>query len=283
MKSQTIRKYPEYFICWMTLDLVVEALPVLGQRAPQQALFRHPLQADLPSLEALARRVLEVRVDRVVLRHVELGKRILDRLQLQVAHLCDLPGAVERARVPVEQACHLVPRLEVELLGVEAHALRVRQRLARLHAQQGVVGSGVFLGQVVSVVRRNERDPGFLRQTELERDQLPVEIQPVVLDLKEEVVPAENVEVFVREPATRLVSVVQQRFLQIAAQTCGQADQAFGVTGQKILADPGLVVEALEVAGGDEVDEVAVPGLVLAKKDQSGGSAGRCPAGCGRR
>ena len=50
-----------------------------------------------------------------------------------------------------------------------------------------------------------------------------------------------------------------------------QADSAISpleCCGQKVPVDPGLVVEALEIAGRDQLDEVAVALLVLAQQDQ---------------
>ena len=50
--------------------------------------------------------------------NVELGERLLDLFELDVAALRDIPGAVERILELAEQLHHLVARLQVEMLGV---------------------------------------------------------------------------------------------------------------------------------------------------------------------
>ena len=88
--------------------------------------------------------------------NVELGERIRDRLEREIAHLGDFPRAVQGALVAIEQRRHLLAALEIELLGLEPHAVRVAERLPGLDAEQGVVGARVFPRQVVRVVRRHE-------------------------------------------------------------------------------------------------------------------------------
>ena len=79
---------------------------------------------------------------------------------------------------------------------------------------------------------------------------------------------AEDVAVVVRQALGVVVAVRQQRFVDVAAQAGGQGDQALGVPGEKVLVDARLVVEAVEVAGGDQLDQVAVALLVFAQQDQ---------------
>ena len=51
--------------------------------------------------------------------------------------------------------------------------------------------------------------------------------------------------------------------MEVSAVEAGrEADKAFGVLGEEAFIDVGLVIEAFEVSGGDEVDEVAVAFLV---------------------
>ena len=57
--------------------------------------------------------------------NVELRERLLDLLELDVAALRDVPGAVERVLHFAEQLHHLVARLQVEVGRVQAHAVRV--------------------------------------------------------------------------------------------------------------------------------------------------------------
>ncbi len=90
----------------------------------------------------------------------------------------------------------------------------------------------------------------------------------MVLHFEEEVLLAEHVRVLVGEAAGFVVAVRQQGFVDVAAEAGGHRDQALGVAGEEVLIDARLVVEAVEVAGGDEVDEVAIALLVFAKQHQ---------------
>jgi len=48
-----------------------------------------------------------------------------------------------------------------------------------------------------------------------------------------------------------------------AGEAAGEADEAFGVGGEKVFADAGLLVEAVQRGLGGEADEVAVAGFVF--------------------
>ena len=54
----------------------------------------------------------------------------------------------------------------------------------------------------------------------------------------------------------------------VAAQAGRHADQALGVLRQQVDIDARLVVEAVQVGGGDQLDEVAVALLVFAEQHQ---------------
>ena len=92
--------------------------------------------------------------------------------------------------------------------------------------------------------------------------------EAVVLNFEEEVVLAEDVAVGVGDAAGVVVLIVEDGFVEVAAEAGGEADEAFGVCGEQVLIDAGLVIEAFEVGGGDEVDEVAVAFLVFAEEDE---------------
>ena len=116
------------------LDLVVKPLRILLQRPAQQPLGMHSVQSRAAHLETLPGHVFEVGVNRVLGGHVELGERIRDRLEREIAHLGDFPRAVQGALVAIEQRRHLFAALEIELLGLEPHAVRVAERLPGLDA-----------------------------------------------------------------------------------------------------------------------------------------------------
>ena len=167
-----------------------------------------------------------------------------------------------------EQRHHFFARLDVEGLLLEAHAVQVGHGLAGLNAQQNFVRARVGLAQVVGIVGGHQRDAGVGSQAMHQRHDFGVGLQAVILQFEEEILGAEQVGVFVGDAARVFVAVLQQGFVDVAAQARGERDQALGVAREQVLIDARLVVEAVEIAGGDQLDEVAVAFLVFAQQDQ---------------
>ena len=153
---------------------------------------------------------------------------------------------------------HLGRRLEVELLGVELEPVRVVAGRARLDAEQRVVGLGVVLVDVVAVVGGQQRGADPLGDL----DQLGVRLvllgEAVVLQLDEEVVPAEDV----LEPGGGLDGAVEvaleEPLADEAAEAAAGGDQALPVLLEELEVEAGLVEEPVEVGGRRDLDEVLV-------------------------
>ena len=64
-----------------------------------------------------------------------------------------------------------------------------------------------------------------------------------------------------------LCPALQKQLGQIAAQACRKADQSFGVLLEQLVVDAGLVVKALGKPGADQLDEVAIAGLVFTQQN----------------
>ena len=196
--------------------------------------------------EALARDVSEVGIGGVVGRNVEARERIFDLFELDVAALRDLPGAIDGVFEFAEQRHHFVARLQVEIGMVPVHAVGVGHRLARLNAHEDFVRAGVFAAQIMRVVGGDERNAGFDRQAvDLRREAL-VLLEAVVLNFEEEILLAEDVAVGVGQAAGVFVFVVEDGFVEVAAQARREADEAFRMGGEQVLIDARLVVEAFE-------------------------------------
>ena len=108
---------------------------------PLAQLGRHLVVAALEPLLAQLDEVLE-RVAAV--RGRELRQQDLAELDLDVAALGDLERAPHRVLVAGEVERHLLRRLEVELVRLEAPAIRVLERVARLDAEQRLVRVGIL-------------------------------------------------------------------------------------------------------------------------------------------
>ncbi len=168
-----------------------------------------------------------------------------------------------------EQRAHLLLTLEVELLGLEAHAVGLVHGLAGLDAQQHVLGGGVGLFHIVGVVGDDEGDAGVAAELFEALGGLPLLGDAVILDLQIEVVAEECLQIQ-RAGFGRLIVAADQLLRDLAREAAGQAHQPLGVLVQQRPVDAGLVVEALGEAGADQIAEVAVAGLVFAQQDQVG-------------
>ena len=121
---------------------------------------------------------------------------------------------------------------------------------------------------VVQVVRRDKPDIVLLGELDEAGVGLALLRQAVVLDLEEEVLAAEDLEVFAHERVGALHIVLQDGARNLAGDAGREADDALVVLAQEVLVDARLVVHALDVGQRDELDEVAVARLVLREQDQ---------------
>ena len=73
----------------------------------------------------------------------------------------------------------------------------------------------------------------------------------MVLHFEEEIVLAQYVAVLVRQAAGIVVFLAEDRLRNVAAQASRHADQSGGVSLEQVQINPRLVVEAIEICGGD--------------------------------
>ena len=250
-----------------------------------QEVVRKPHLADRPELEAETlvelRRRRPVAPDEALLAEldevVERVAPVRDReprqadppeLQLDVAPLGDLEAALHRSLVTREVERHLRGGLEVELVGAEAPAIRVLQRVARLDAEERLVARGVRRVEVVDVAGRDERQPTALgeRRQPVERSLLDVEADVLELDVGR--VASEDLREPVELRVGVAVTVLRERPRDASGEAAGERDQPRRVALQELPVDPRLVVVPLEVAERAELDEVAVADVALREQRQ---------------
>ena len=196
------------------------------------------------------------RVFRVTL--AAFGKR--DR---EVAHLGDELGVRDGLGHLGEELRHLVARLQVKLLAVEAHALLVVDLRAGLDAEHGVVRAGVGVADVVNVVGADDLEVELLGELEEAGDDFALLGDAVVLDLDEIIFAAEDFDEAAAGLARLLVAVVEQVLRHERGEAAGEADQAVGVLRERLEVGARLVIKTLEVRVGDELEEVLVAGEVF--------------------
>jgi hypothetical protein len=245
------------------VELVAEPLlvlpPALGERGLGVA--QEPLR------EAPARQLLEVAVDRLARGRLELGELELAGLEHEAAALRDLERVPHRARHVVEELQHLGGVLDVEALPVELEALGVIERLPGLNAEQRLVRMGVMGLQVVGVVGRDQRDPELLVHVEQLAVHGLLRGDPVALELEVEPISEDAVEGL--ELLPRLAHApVQDRVRDGRREAAGGRDQALVVLPQELEVDARLVVEALQIAPGDQAHQVPVPLIVHGEQEE---------------
>ena len=176
----------------------------------------------------------------------------------------DLVGDAHRLGNFPEKLLHFLGGLDVKFVGFKIHAAALVQRAPRLKAEQHLLGVSVVAGEVVGVVGGHQRHPqllGKLDQAFVGRHLL---LEPVRLDFQIEVFLAEDVDVILGDPAGLLVVALHQRAGDLARKAGRKADQPFVVAAQQLFIHPGLDVEALGEAVGDQLAEVMVALVVFA-------------------
>ena len=230
------------------LDLAAQALFVLRHGMAELAMGRHIFQPRTALFKAFANGVFEEAVDGMFGRHVELRERLLYLFQLHLAAHGDLIRRHQRLRIVGEKLFHLLLVLDVERRFIPLHAVGIAVGLAGGDAHENVMGAGVGLAKVMRVVGGDQRDVHVLGQSRDFRNQLVVLVQVVILNFQEKVLRAEDFPVGPGELAGVFVLVFQQRFVDVAAQTGGKADDAFCVLLEKLFVDARLVIEAIKIA-----------------------------------
>jgi hypothetical protein len=188
------------------------------------------------------------------------------QVQLEMAAVRDLLRVASGFLHVREQAVHRLGGPEAQqTLGLQTSA--VVQRLAHADAHVHLVGGRVSLLHVVDVVGRHDRDTVLGSDLQQRLVHLFLSVASVALQL-EVVAVAEDVahvDGGLRRARQVVVTGVVRR---LARETGGLCDQALVELGEEFLVDARDVVEALGEGAGRELDEIAVPRLVLGQQDQ---------------
>ena len=196
------------------------------------------------------------------------GEVPLAQFQVDVDAVGDLLRPLDGLVVAREDRVHLLGAAEIELVGLHPHAVGVGAELARVDAEQDVLGLGVFAEHVMHVAGGHQRQAHAVGQVDRAFHGDPLLFDAVVLDL-DEVAVAENLVV----PGGRLAGLFhagraahQQAAVQLAGDAAAQADQALAVGGQDFLVDAGAEIEAFQKGPGRELQQVLEAGAVLGQE-----------------
>ncbi|KAF5035124.1 hypothetical protein DSECCO2_588920 [anaerobic digester metagenome] len=241
------------------VELELQAVPVF-----LRVRVRHFVQA---LFEALAGHVGHDVVQGLAGRGLVDREMVVAELEREVDALGDLAGVGERLRHVGEGGGHLLGRAVVEVLGGEAHALFVVHAGGRLDAQQDVVGLGVVGVQVMAVVGGDERQLQVIGQFDQEIVDRGLLGDAVGLELEIEAVRKER-HVLPGHGHGLVLALPQQLLVDLALEAGGQGNEALAVFAEQFLVHARLVVEALGVAAGHELEQVVVADHVLGEQHQ---------------
>ncbi len=247
-------------------DAQLEIEPRGHFRRDLLAITRH--SALVGQVRQIASRRLLVAVPLEGLRDRELRECRLAQLELDLRPLGYPQRVVARGRHLSEETSHLLRALQIVLLALELETLRVVDRGTGLHAQQGVMGDRVLAPAVMAVVRGDERGVDGPGDPDEARIRLPLRIEPMILQLDEEALPAEDV---LKAPGKgqRGVEVLGEEGLgHHATQAPGCGNEAVVMALEQLPVHARLVVVTLEVGGRRELDEVPVALRGLGKDGQ---------------
>ena len=218
--------------------------------------------------EALLAQLDEV-VERVAaFRHGEARQPDPAELELDVAALGDLEAAAHGVLVSGEVERHLGRGLEVELLGAEAPAVRVLERVAGLDAEKRVVAVRVGRFEVVDVSGGDELEAAPLGELREAAEGGLLHVEPDVLQLDVRVVRAEDLRQPVELGLGVAVAALGERPRDAAGEAAREGDHPRREALEQLPVDARLVVVALEVAERAELDQVRVAGVVGGEERQ---------------
>ena len=133
------------------------------QLEPKPFLCLGTPHSPVATIQPVTAQALQVAGGGLALGHGERGETRIAERQLQpAAALGHLERGGQRLRILRQRKQHLGGGLEVELLGVELEAFRVRQHITSLDRQERLVGVSVLVADVVDVAGGDQRAAGVL-------------------------------------------------------------------------------------------------------------------------
>ncbi len=188
--------------------------------------------------------------------------------KIDVTALGDSQCVTERFRHLAEENSHFFRTAQKVAVARHVHTIGIGEQLSSLHAEQDVLQFSIFAADVMYIVGGDQ----VAALTPGEIDHLAVDFghQRIVmlLQFEEKVVSAKGLQV----PISRPISLLQVIFLQSArnfpGKAGGRSDQAFVMRSQKVAVYPGVIIEALKLAGGGNLQQVLIASHVFSQQHQ---------------
>ena len=149
------------------------------------------------------------------------------------------------------------------MICLEAHALGVVDRLARLNAEHDVVHLGVLALGVVDVVGRDDLDAYLSRNLDEQRIDAPLLFYAVVLQFDIEVARLEHVAQHDRIVFRLFIVVFEQQLGDSPGKTRGQTNHPFGMLFERLDVYARLVVKTFDIRHAVQLNEIAIADVVF--------------------
>jgi hypothetical protein len=113
------------------------------------------------------------------------------------------------------------------LIRIELHPVGIADRLSRLQTQHQLMRPGVFLLQIVTIIRAGQRNPEFLVDFNQAGIGHPLMIKSVRLHLEIKMIPAKDLLKFAGHRHGTVHVFLADEIRNFTTQAAGQGDNAF--------------------------------------------------------
>ena len=239
-------------------QLVLESFADLGAGRPLPITATQPLVAERA----------HVRLRGESLRDGKFRKVVALERQVHIATLGDEQGVAEGLGHLGEDATHLLRRAQVVGRVGHPHAVFVVQVRAGLDGEQDVLIFVIVRLDVVHVVGGDV----FGAVARAHFDQFAIQFEDlgdvVLLQFEEETVGTEDIVIPVDAAEGFFGLFLENGNGNLGGHTTRGGDQPFGVCGQEVVVNARMVVHALQLRGGGDLEQVAVARFVFREQEQ---------------
>ena len=200
-------------------------------------------------------------------KHRKMQRRIFEN-KLHVTAAGDFDGVGQRLRMVREQPLHFRAALHIKLIAGIAHPVRVAHQITVLEADQYIMRIAVFLLDVMHIVGRHQRQTGALGHFDNMLISRSLLGNAVILNFEEKIARPEDFGIFLRQRHRFINRSLGAGFRDLAFQTGRQTDQPLAVLPENLLIDARLIMEALQMADGNQMHQIIVALVILRQQNQ---------------
>ena len=167
-----------------------------------------------------------------------------------------------------EECPHLLFRFYIELAALVAHPVLIRNLLSRLNAEKDIMRFRILCPRIMTVVRADQVDAGFLMHSHQLLVHALLLRQSVILKFQEKIAAAEDFFIAQRGLFSFLVLPVFQTGGHLTGKTGGKRNQSLMIFLQQFQIDAGFVVESLHKSAGYDSHQIVIAGIIFGKENQ---------------